>query len=205
MSAIERQLKSLIAEQSAGRQGLPAAGCDEVYMQRALALCPKISRAYIQNRLDENFIRIRRNRDLARLLEEAKRRDEEATEWELEEAARAVRATEAKIIAQEEAAKEERERGTLGEYYPAFAPGCSATGIVNDRYDDDRWEKVEENYSADRRPAGLYLWNRGAAREDHYGAGRFSSLMKSPEEQEVTRAAANRTAKIYKRRQISGG
>jgi hypothetical protein len=29
--------------------------------------------------------------------------------------------------------------------------------------------------------------------------------MKSPEEQEVTRAAANRTAKIYKRRQISGG
>jgi hypothetical protein len=175
MSAIERQLKSLIAEQSAGRQGLPAAGCDEVYMQRALALCPKISRAYIQNRLDENFIRIRRNRDLARLLEEAKRRDEEATEWELEEAARAVRATEAKIIAQEEAAKEERERGTLGEYYPAFAPGCSATGIVNDRYDDDRWEKVEENYSADRRPAGLYLWNRGAAREDHYGAGRLSS------------------------------
>ena len=101
MSAIERQLKSLIAEKSAGRQGLPAAGCDEVYMQRALALCPKISRAYIQNRLDENFIRIRRNRDLARLLEEAKRRDEEATEWELEEAARAVRATEAKIIAQE--------------------------------------------------------------------------------------------------------
>ena len=154
-----------------------------------------------QNRLDENFIRIRRNRDLARLLEEAKRRDELETEMALE----AVRATEAKIIAREEAAKEERERVTLGEYYPAFAPGCSATGIVNDRYDDDRWEKVEENYSADRRPAGLYLWNRGAAREDHYGAGRFSSLMKSPEEQEVTFAEENRTAKIYKRRQIFGG
>lgn len=201
MSVIEQELKSLIAEQSDGREGLPAAGCDEVYLQRALAFCPKISSDYIQSCLDKNFIRIRRNRDLARLLEEAKRRDELETEMALE----AVRATEAKIIEREEAAKEERERGTLGEYYPSFAPGCSATGILNDRYDDDRWEKVEENYSADRRPAGLYLWNRGAAREDHYGAGRFSSLMKSPEEQEVAFAEANRTAKIYKRRQISGG
>jgi hypothetical protein len=157
-----------------------------------------------QNRLDENFIRIRRNRDLARLLEEAKRRDKQEERWALEEE-REAREFEAELIAKEEAAKEERERVTLGEYYPAFAPGCSATGIVNDRYDDDRWEKVEENYSADRRPAGLYLWNRGAAREDHYGAGRFSSLFKSPEEQEVTFAEENRTAKIYKRRQIFGG
>ena len=205
MIAIEQQLKSLIAKSSEGRQGLPAAGCDEVYIQRALAFCPKISRHYIQNRLDENFIRIRRNRDFARLLEEAKRRDERATEWALEEGERRARAAEAKLIAREEAAKEERERVTLGGFYPAMAPGCWETKIASDWYDDDRWEKVEENYSADRRPAGLYFWNRGLMSEEHYGAGRFSSLMKSPEEQELTFAAANRAAKIYKRRRLSRG
>ena len=224
MSAIEQQLKSLIAEQSDGREGLPAAGCDEVYIQRALAFCPKISSAYIQNcldknfirirrnkdlarlleeakqRLDENFIRIRRNKDSARLLEEAKRRDERATKWEMEEGERRERAAEAEIIAREEAAKEERERVTLGKYYPAFAPGCWKTKIANDWYDDDRWEKVAENYSADRRLTGQFLWNRGLVNEEYYGAGRFSSWYKSAEEQEVTNAEANRAAKIYKRR-----
>jgi|TARA_R110000765_G_scaffold143430_3_gene244974 hypothetical protein len=205
MSVIEQQLKSLIASQSEGREGLPAAGCDSVYIQRALAFCPKISSAYIQNRLDENFIRIRRNRDLARLLEEAKRRDERATKWELEEGERRERAAEAEIIAREEAAKEDRERVTLGEHYPAFAPGCWKTKIASDWYDEDRWEKVEENYSADRRLTGQFLWNRGLVNDEHYGAGRFSSLFKSPEEQEVTFAEANRAAKIYKRRRFSGG
>jgi hypothetical protein len=200
MSIIEQQLKSLIAEQSDGREGLPAAGCDEVYLQRALAFCPKISSDYIQSCLDKNFIRIRRNRDLARLLEEAKRRDEEATEWALEEGERRVRAAEAKIIAREEAAREDRERVTLGEHYPVFAPGCSKAKVLDDYYDDDRWEKVEENYSADRRLTGQFFWNRGLVNEEHYGAGRFSSLIKSAEEQEVTYAAANRAAKIYKRK-----
>ena len=99
----------------------------------------------------------------------------------------------------------ERERGTLGEYYPAPAPGCWKTRMTSDWYDDDRWEKVEENYSADRRSPGLFFRNRGLVNEEHYGAGRFSSLFKSPEEQEVTFAEANRTAKIYKRRQFVGG
>ena len=200
MSVIEQQLKSLIASQSEGREGLPAAGCDSVYIQRALAFCPKISSAYIQNRLDENFIRIRRNRDLARLLEEAKRRDERATKWELEEGERRERAAEAEIIAREEAAKEERERVTLGEYYPAFAPGCWKTKIASDWYDEDRWQKVEENYSADRRLTGLFFWNRGLVNEEYYGAGRFSSWYKSADELEITNAEANRAAKIYKRR-----
>tara|TARA_R110000787_G_C13291958_1_gene433660 strand:- start:156 stop:761 length:606 start_codon:yes stop_codon:yes gene_type:complete len=179
----------------------------DTYMERLLEFCPKIGRAHIQSRLDGVAAErareehgSRRNSELARLLEEAKRRDEEATEWALEEAVRAVRATEAEIIAREEAAKEERERVTLGGFYPAFAPGCWKTRMTSDWYDDDRWEKVEENYSADRRLAGLYFWNRGLAREEHYGAGRFSSLMKSAEEYEVTRAEANRAAKTYKRR-----
>ena len=196
MSVIEQELKSLIAEQRAGREGLPAAGCDEVYLQRALAFCPKISSDYIQSCLDKNFIRIRRNKDSARLLAEARRRDELETEMALE----AVRATEAKIIAREEAAKEERERVTLGEYYPAFAPGCWKTKIASDWYDEDRWQKVEENYSADRRLTGLFFWNRGLVNEEYYGAGRFSSWYKSADELEITNAEANRAAKIYKRR-----
>ena len=155
----------------------------------------------LQNRLDESSIRIRRNKDLARLLEEAKRRDELETEMALE----AVRATEAKIIAREEAAKEERERVTLGEYYPAFAPGCKKTKIASDWYDDDRWEKVEENYSADRRLTGQFLWNRGLVNEEYYGAGRCSSWYKTDDELEITYAEANRAAKIYKRRRFSGG
>ena len=99
----------------------------------------------------------------------------------------------------------EQERGTLGEYYPAMAPGCWKTRMTSDWYDDDRWEKVEENYSADRRLPGQFLWNRGLVNEEYYGAGLFSSLFKSPEEQEVTFAEANRAAKIYKRRRFSGG
>ena len=220
MSVIEQELKSLIAEQRAGREGLPAAGCDEVYLQRALAFCPKISSDYIQSCLDKNFIRIRRNKDLARLLEEAKQRLDEnfvrirtnkdsarllaearrRDELETEMALEAVRATEAKIIAREEAAKEERERVTLGEYYPAFAPGCWKTKIASDWYDEDRWQKVEENYSADRRLTGLFFWNRGLVNEEYYGAGRFSSWYKSADELEITNAEANRAAKIYKRR-----
>ena len=174
-----------------------------MYIQRALAFCPKISRHYIQNRLDENFIRIRRNRDFARLLEEAKQRDERATEIAFKEEKRA--AIKSFWVNREDAAKEDRERVPLGEFYPAMAPGCWETKIASDWYDDDRWEKVEENYSADRRPAGLYFWNRGLMSEEHYGAGRFSSLMKSPEEQELTFAAATRAAKIYKRRRLSRG
>ena len=220
MSVIEQELKSLIAEQRAGREGLPAAGCDEVYLQRALAFCPKISSDYIQSCLDKNFIRIRRNKDLARLLEEAKQRLDEnfvrirrnkdsarllaearrRDELETEMALEAVRATEAKIIAREEAAKEERERVTLGEYYPAFAPGCWKTRMTSDWYDEDRWQKVEENYSADRRLTGLFFWNRGLVNEEYYGAGRFSSWYKSADELEITNAEANRAAKIYKRR-----
>ena len=220
MSVIEQELKSLIAEQRAGREGLPAAGCDEVYLQRALAFCPKISSDYIQSCLDKNFIRIRRNKDLARLLEEAKQRLDEnfvrirrnkdsarllaearrRDELETEMALEAVRATEAKIIAREEAAKEERERVTLGEYYPAFAPGCWKTKMTSDWYDEDRWQKVEENYSADRRLTGLFFWNRGLVNEEYYGAGRFSSWYKSADELEITNAEANRAAKIYKRR-----
>ena len=200
MSAIEQQLKSLIAEQSDGREGLPAAGCDEVYIQRALAFCPKISSAYIQNCLDKNFIRIRRNRDLVRLLEEAKQRDERAAEIAHEEKQEKRAAIESFWVKRQDADKEERERVTLGKYYPAFAPGCWKTKIASDWYDDDRWEKVAENYSADRRLTGQFLWNRGLVNEEYYGAGRFSSWYKSAEEQEVTNAEANRAAKIYKRR-----
>jgi hypothetical protein len=200
MSVIERQLKSLIDEQSAGRQGLPAAGCDSVYIQRALAFCPKISSAYIQNRLDENFIRIRRNRDVVRLLEEAKQRDERAAEIAHEEKQEKRAAIKSFWVKRQDAAKEDRERVTLGEHYPAFAPGCWKTKIASDWYDDDRWEKVAENYSADRRLTGQFLWNRGLVNEEYYGAGRFSSLCKSAEEQEITNAEANRAAKIYKRR-----
>tara|TARA_R110000744_G_scaffold66022_1_gene134968 strand:+ start:6539 stop:6745 length:207 start_codon:yes stop_codon:yes gene_type:complete len=59
-------------------------------------------------------------RDFSTLLKEAKRRDERAAK-EAEE--------------QESEAKYERERGTLGEYYPAFAPGCSAKLVPSDWYD----------------------------------------------------------------------
>jgi len=202
MSVIEQQLQSLIDEQSVGRQGLPAADSDEVYIQRVLAFCPKISRHYIQNRLDENFIRIRRNRDFARLLEEAKRRDERATEIALGEEQEKRAAIKSFWVNREDAAREDRERLPLGEYYPAFAPGCWKTKIASDWYDDDRWEKVEENYSADRRLPGQFFWNRGLVNDEHYGAGRFSSLIKSPEEQELTFAEANRAEKIYKRRRL---
>ena len=99
----------------------------------------------------------------------------------------------------------ERERGTLGEYYPAPAPGCWKTRMTSDWYDDDRWEKVEENYSADRRSPGQFFWNRGLVDEEHYGAGRFSSLCKSAEEQEITNAEADRAVKIYRRRRFFGG
>ena len=145
--------------------------------------------------------RDRRKIDWGRVLQEAKRRDELVTKAALADEKRA----EAEAEARERAAKYERERVTLGEYYPAFAPGCWKTKIASDWYDEDRWEKVEENYSADRRLTGQFLWNRGLVNDEHYGAGRFSSLFKSPEEQEVTFAEANRAAKIYKRRRFSGG
>ena len=98
-------------------------------------------------------------------------------------------------------ARKDRERVTLGEYYPAFAPGCKKTKIASDWYDDDdRWEKAEENYSADRRLTGQFLWNRGLVNEEYYGAGRCSSWYKTADELEITNAEANRAAKIYKRR-----
>lgn len=99
----------------------------------------------------------------------------------------------------------ERERGTLGEYYPAFAPGCWKTRRTSDGYDDDRWEKVEENYSADRRSPGQFFWNRGLENKEHYGAGRCSSWYKSAAEQEITNAEADQAVKIYKRRRFFGG
>ena len=99
----------------------------------------------------------------------------------------------------------QREQGTLGEYYPAFAPGCGKTKIPRERYDEDQWEKTEENYSADRRSPGQFFWNQGLENDGHYGAGRFSSLIKSAAEQEVTFAEADRAAKIYKRRRLFGG
>jgi hypothetical protein len=97
----------------------------------------------------------------------------------------------------------QRERGTLGEHYPAFAPGCGKTKIPRERYDEDQWEKTEENYSADRRLTGQFFWNQGLENDGHYGAGRFSSLIKSAAEQEVTFAEADQAAKIYKRRMLT--
>mgnify|MGYP003661547949 FL=1 len=202
MSVIEQELKSLIAEQSGGREGLPAAGSDEVYIRRALNFCPKLSRLYIQNCLDENFIRIRRNADLARLIAEAKLRDERAAKIAFEEEKEEKRAAIKAFWAEREVtARKDRERVTLGEYYPAFAPGCKKTKIASDWCDDDdRWEKAEENYSADRRLTGQFLWNRGLVNEEYYGAGRCSSWYKTADELEITNAEANRAAKIYKRR-----
>jgi hypothetical protein len=80
----------------------------------------------------------RRNRGLSWLLEEAKRRDEQEERWALEEE-REAREFEAELIAKEEADKYERERVTLGEFYPLFAPGCYAAGIATDWYDDNEF------------------------------------------------------------------
>ena len=87
----------------------------------------------------------------------------------------------------------ERERGTLGEYYPAPAPGCWKTRMTSDWYDDDR------------RSPGQFFWNRGLENKEHYGAGRCSSWCKSAEEQEITNAEADRAVKIYRRRRFFGG
>ena len=159
--------------------------------------------------------------DLQRELEEAKASEIFAHEWRHKQAEiarkdREWKAQEAEIAyeAYEEEQKRrpvteweywERERGTLGEYYPAPAPGCWKTRMTSDWYDDDRWEKVEENYSADRRSPGQFFWNRGLVDEEHYGAGRCSSWCKSAEEQEITNAEADRAVKVYRRRRFFGG